>query len=266
MSVAKLKAVLWLHALRLWRFKFSFLDMALSTTIWVTVFLLAALMFIPRGELPKVLPLVFWGIVMWNVASSATLLIGGWTHYYVSAGLFEEHAIVGISSALFLSGRALTGLSMSAMAIGFAYVVLSAMAGESVLVVANSLALAFGFIIVVIMAFSQGLIVSAISLRAGVSHVLLEIINLIMFIVGGFITPVRKLPDPLRYIALFIPYCHPAELVRYGAAYVEPYLPLWITAAISVVLGMIMLTLATLSMRLVESRIKKHGLKAVGRM
>jgi len=265
-GVRKVKAVVWLHTLRMWRYKYSFLNMALSTIMWIMIFILGALMFLPGGEVQKALPAIFWGVAMWNIISSAVWLIGGWTNFYLTQGFFEEHVVVNTSSFLVLSFRAMTGLLMSTVAIGFTYLVISSMSTENILVAQNPTFMVLGLVLLIVMALSYGLTLSALSFRVGVPHMMLEIMNFLVLIVGGLATPVSKLPEPMRYVALVIPYSHPAELVRYGTIGIKPYLPLEITITTTVFLTLVMLIVAVFSMRWVERYVRKNGLKAIGRM
>jgi|Deesub1362B_J571_1020462.scaffolds.fasta_scaffold00003_569 ABC-2 type transport system permease protein len=266
MSIYKLKAVIWLHLLRLWRYKYSAVNMALNTTLWVTIFILGALMFMAPEDLPRGVPLAFWGIALWTILSSCVWLIGGWTNFYVSMGFVEEHILVNTSSSRVLVGRAITGLSISTLAIILIYYVLSALIPVTWGLEIHIQLLVLGLLSFIVMALSYGLILSALSFRTGVPGVLLDISNFIVFIIGGIATPVSMLPPPIRNIALVIPYSYPSELVRYGASGIEPYLPIdqvaFIALSISILMGIFSLWL----MRWAEAYARKHGVKAIGRM
>ena len=90
-GIYKVKAVLWLHILRLWRYKFSFINNVFSIMLWITIFVLGALMFIPKEQMSYVAPITFWGIVMWNIMSNSVWFIGGWSWFFISQGFVEEH-------------------------------------------------------------------------------------------------------------------------------------------------------------------------------
>lgn len=262
----KLKAILWLHILRLWRYKYSFVNMALNSTLWVTIFLLGAIMFMPAEKLHEGFPLIFWGITMWTIMSNSVWLIGGWTGFYISMGLAEEHLIVGTSSTPILIGRTIPGLSVSVAVILLIYYVLSSMIGGSVSIALNPLLLILGLLLLTIMSISYGLLLSAVSFRTGIPPVLLDIANFVVFIIGGIATPVSSLPSELQKVTMVIPYSYPAEVVRYAAIGYPPALSLEVDLIVSIVLSTLMLTVALYSMRASENYIRKNGLKAIGRM
>ncbi len=265
-TINKLRAVLWLHTLRIWRYKYSFLNMTLNLIIWVIIFILGALMFLPSGGIARALPIIFWGIVMWNIISSAVWLIGGWTDFYLSQGFFEEHTVTNTSSFLVLSFRAIAGLVLSALATVFTYAIISSISARNLLTAQNPIFIMLGLTLLTAMAISYGLIISAISFRIGVPNMMLDIMNFLLLIVGGLATSISSIPEPLRYVALLIPYSYAAELVRYGTIGMETYMPLNTTLTITFSLTMIMVAASLYSMKKIERYVSKNGLKAVGRM
>ena len=266
MISVRLKAIVWLHVLRLWRYRYSFINMALNSTLWVTIFLLGALMFVPPEDLPSGMPLVFWGITMWTILSNSVWLVGAWTGFYISMGLVEEHMLVGISSSRVLVGRAIPGLSVSAAVILLIYYVLSSIVGVSRGIAEYPHLLVLGLSLLTVMALSYGLILSAISFRTGVPPVLLDIANFVVFIVGGIATPVSSLPPTLQKVAVLIPYSYPAEIVRYAAIGYKPFFALEVEVAVSVIVSAFMAALSLYLMRRSEEYIRRNGLKAIGRM
>ena len=51
LAIVRAKAVLFLHTIRLWRYKWSFLNMILSEAAWIFLFVLGALLFVPEEQL-----------------------------------------------------------------------------------------------------------------------------------------------------------------------------------------------------------------------
>lgn len=266
MRLFKLKAVVWLHALRLWRYKISFINTALSITLWILLFLLGAFMFMPAGMMPEAVPVAFWGIAMWNIMSNVISLISGWTWYYLSQGFVEEHMLTDTSPFLVLLGRPITGLMMSLLAIAFTYVVTSALAGSPVIAIVEPFTLVLGMLFLITMSISVGLILAALAFKTGIPYIFLDILNFVLLIVGGLMTPVSKLPNYLRLVATFIPFSYPAELVRLATMGLKPWLPLNLMAGISLVLTASLLALAFTTMKWIESYVRKYGLRAIGKM
>jgi len=265
-GIYKVKAVIWLHILRLWRYKFSFINNVFSIMLWITIFVLGALMFIPKEQMSYVAPITFWGIVMWNIMSNSVWFIGGWSWFFISQGFVEEHIIVNTKPSLVFAGRVLTGLSITLLASFTLYLIFSGMFGTDLLKIYNLEYLVLGLLCVLIISVSYSLILAAISFRIGVPGTAIDIVNFLILIIGGIIAPVSKLPEPIRVIAIMLPYSHPAELVRYGVAGINPILGIEGETIISPLIAVLFVILAITLFNNVEKRIRKHGVKAVGRM
>lgn len=262
----RLKAILWLHLLRLWRYRVSLLNSALSTTLWILLFLLGALMFTPSLAITETISAVFWGIVMWNIISNIVNLISGWTRFYLSQGFVEEHMLADTSPFLVLLCRPITGLSMSLLAVAFTYFVIEALSPIPIVVTVQPTVLTLGIVFLLTMSTSIGLILAALSFSIGVPGMFVEILNFTLLIVGGLTAPIANLPDYLRSIAVFIPFSYPAELIRLGATGLKPWLPLDMLISISTTLCLAVSLLAFVVIAWMENHVRRHGLRAIGRM
>ncbi len=266
LRLLRTKAIIWLHTLRLWRYKYSVVNMAVNTMLWLTIFLLGALMFVPSHKLGEASTIAFWALAMWQIMSNSVWLIGGWTNFMVGTGLVEEHLLYGVSLPGFFAGRVIPGLAVSILGILLVYLVFYSILGTTLALVTHAVFLVIGIVALTIMATCYGLILSAISIRIGVPETLLDIGNFLVFIMGGIATPVKTLPGILKKIALFIPYSHAAELLRYGAAGIQPYIDLWLETVLTIVITVSMIALALYVYSLTILHVKKTGIRAVGRM
>lgn len=266
MAWHRAKAIVYLHLLRTWRYKYSYLNSSLNTLLWITIFLLGALAFVPRSKLPETAPYVFWGLLLWNTISMMTWSVAGWMWFFISIGLAEDHMIHDTGIMSVVSGRLITVfMEVGAVAPLLYYVIMYSTGGA--MAVHMILPLIYGFTMGAVMALSYSLILAALSLRTGVPGNLLDIANFLLLIVGGLIAPVRSLPWGMRLIALLVPYSHAAEIMRYGATGAEPYLGVWEEALLAGILALAMLTAAYLVFRVVENRyVRRYGVRAIGRM
>ena len=265
--MSRLKAVLYLHALRTWRFKYSYLNSSLNMLLWMTIFLLGALTFVPREKLPEAAPYAFWGLLLWNTITITTWNIAGWMWFFISEGLAEDHLLHGARIMEVLAGRLMTvAMEAGPVALLLYYVILYS-TGGGISALHNPLYLAYGFAAGTVMALSYSLILAALSLRIGVPGNLLDIANFMLLVVGGLIAPIASLPHPLRTLALLVPYAHAAEIMRYGAVGAQPYIDLYIEVLVSGLVAAVMMLVAYIVFRLVEDRyVRKQGVRAIGRM
>ncbi len=265
-NATRIYAIVWLHLLRLWRYKFSFLNSILTTILWLTIFVLGALMFIPKEQWSLMAPIALWGIIMWQFLSTSVWYIGGWTWFFVSQGFVEEHLLTNTSPAPVLVGRALVGLTITVSSSLLVALVFTGLTGPEVLLVDNILYVALGLVLLCTMTISYGLYLAALSFRIGIPGTLLDIANFVSFILGGLAVPLSKLPPQLRSIALIIPYAHPAEIVRYGVRGLEPYLGLETEILVSTIVALAMATIAYLLFKYILRHVRRYGVRAIGRM
>ncbi len=266
-SLARLTAVIYLHSVRTWRYKYSFINSSINTMLWITIFLLGVIMFVPSRELPVVAPQVFWGITVWNIITYTVVYISGWTTWFlVSMGLVEEHILHGLDLPALLAGRLVTVLAESAIAVPLVYFVLRGVAGPMKLVDSVGL-LFYGLATAEAMALGYALILATLALRLSIPGPMLDITNFILFVIGGIAAPVARLPAPLRVVAILTPYSHAAEIVRYAATRTMPYLGLLAEVLISGALAIAMPAAAYIFYRFVEKHyLRRYGVRGVGRM
>lgn len=265
--MVRIRPILYLHLLRTWRYKYSFINSTLNIALWMAIFILGALVFVPPEQLPTTAPYIFWGVVLWTLLSSSVWYIGGWMWFFLSLGMIEEHMIHNMRVMPVLIGRIITVTVQLALVTPVMYVIVSYATGGSIPLIHNPVILAYALVSMIIMSISYGLILAAISIRTGVPGALLDISNFLLFIMGGIAVPVTNLPDILKKFAMFVPYSHPSELVRYAAAGITPYLPLWIELTVSGIVAAAMLIATYLIFRYIEDHyLRIQGPRAIGRM
>jgi ABC-type polysaccharide/polyol phosphate export permease len=266
--LSKLIAVAYLHALRTWRYRASYTNSVINMTLWNLIFLLGALLFIPGKRLGEAAPQLFWAVTAWDLMSYMVLNIAGWTIWFaVATGLVEEHMLHNTRLGFFFAGRIVTVAFETALAVPLVYVVLRLILGGSFPLSQHPLHLAIGLTELALMALGYALALSAVGLLLRIPGSILDISNFIAFLLGGIATPIRSIPEHLRPVALAIPYSYAAELLRYGAAGVQPYLGLKTELIVSTVLAAATVAAGAAIHLYVENHtLRIHGVKGVGRM
>ncbi len=264
--MGKLKAILWVHALRLGRYKYGFLNMILVDILWYLIFLLGALMFVPKEQFTVMSLITFWGVIQWSIMNNAVWLIAGWVWFTLATGLAEEHIVHDVNPLLFISGRFITGAAVSLIAIPLIMIIFVSIVGENMFTCFNPIFLIIGLLLVLIYASLYGLILAALGLRLEIPGTMLDITNIFMYIAGGLGVPVSSMPTGLRELALMLPYTHAAELTRYGVLGVEPYLGLQTEIIMSIAYLIALLLITIFVVARVTKHVRIHGVRAVGLM
>ncbi len=261
MMLTKVKAIVILHTIRLWRYGMSFLNMILSQTLWILLFILGILLFVPPEHLAITLRLGYWTIAAWTIISSFTSLIGGWTNFFIMMGMVEEHIIRNTSPFTAIVGRVLTGTTVSfAMIIVIGYF-LGGIFGKDLMTFKDPALIIAGFTFLIVESLSYALSISAASMRTSVSQQFLEILN--FGIIGILIIPISMLPSQIRIPYLLIPYIAPVYLTKVAVG-AEQSILLGEAFLISLVESLAMALFALELMRTVEHYVRKNGVRAIG--
>ncbi len=257
----RVKAIIWLHTLRLWRYGMSFINMILSQVLWILLFIMGVLLFVPPEHLTIALRMAYWTIAAWSVISSFSSLVGGWTSFFILMGMVEEHLLRSTSPFTTIIGRVLTGTTVSfaiIIAMGYAF---SWIFGRVLMTVEKPALMLSAFTFLIVESLSYALSISATSMRTSISEQFLEILN--FGIIGLLIVPVSALPGYARLIYLAIPYVAPTYMIKVAVGGEVPSL-IWEAALISVVESIIMALIALRLIRSVEDHVRRNGVRAVG--
>ncbi|RLG80921.1 MAG: hypothetical protein DRO13_02510 [Thermoprotei archaeon] len=265
-KLSVLRAIIWLHLLRLLRYKYGFLNMILTDTMWYMIFLLGALMFVPKYEFEVAAVITFWGIVLWIVLNDWVWLIGDWTWFAISAGLVDEHIVYGVNPLTFIGGRVLTASLVTCISLPVVLTIFSSIAGTAIFTVYSPVYLVLGFSLMIVYSTMYALLLVALSLRTSVPSIMLDVSTVILYIVGGLGVPVNRMPEPMRIFSILIPYTHAAEIVRYGALGLKPYYGLELELLFSLVHVAALGVISIATIRYSLNHVRRYGVRAVGVM
>lgn len=263
--LGQLRAVLWLHLVRTGRYLVSLANWAVIDGLWISIYVLGALMFTSPEEYSSFAPLIFWAILAWNLLSTPLWVIGNWAQYYINTGAYEENELAGVSHSLFLAVRVIPAVMMAFISAGLvAYLVYYA-TGARLLVAENPAVLALSLLAILAASISYSLILASLSIVTQAPAPMLDFLNFLLFTVGGVGVPVASLPPLLRWVAVATPYSHPAELVRWAATGVEPYLGVGLEALLTVAFTSTLIGLAHLASRVAARYARRYGARGIGR-
>jgi ABC-2 type transport system permease protein len=261
----KLKAYLWLHALRTLKYTFSLINWGIVDFLWMSIYMLAVLAFTSPQKYPEVVPFIFWSIVAFSLMSTPVWTIGNWMSFYVNIGIFEEHELSNVDHKTFLVFRAIPSLPVTLVSALAAALLLYSVTHVNPLRVNNLALLILSLTLIFLMALFYSLIIAFLSLITSTPAPLLDFMNFFLFFAGGIAVPVASLPRPLRILALITPYSHPSEVLRYSVSLKRPYLGLSAELLISALYLLVLIVLVLVIARWALRSVKVRGLKGIGR-
>ncbi len=258
---SRFKAIAWLHLLRLWRYRLSFLNLVLAEGLWVLLLILGVMLFVPPEWRAAAYKEAFWVIVCWSVISQATGLMGGWMSFFISIGMVEEHMLRGVSPFKVIAGRLIPSMAVVAGFTAFVAALMEGAFGVSVFKVYHPALLLLGLVLLTLQAVSYGVIIASISMRTSIPHGFIDVLSIVAL--GLIMAPLDRLPHYARYLLLVAPYVAPAYLVKLGIR--QSLTPLLFPAlAWGVAISSVLVTAAVAAVESSERFVKVHGVKGVG--
>ena len=265
-TLSRFYAMLWVNVLWRARYVYGSLNWALSDGLWVTIYVLGVLAFTRPEQYSLVVPMVFWAVFAWTLISMPVWIIGNWVKFYIAMGVYEEHELAGVDHAVFLSLRVIPSLIITIPSVLVVMLFLYAVTGILPGAV-NPVLLSACLILILVQATVYGLILPYLGLFTGTPAPLLDFFNFFLFIAGGIATPIASLPAPLQLFAIATPYSHPAELMRASiVANYKPYLGFLGEVFASTAYTLLLVLVFVVSRRLVTRKIRREGVKGIGRM
>ncbi len=262
----KAMAIVWLHLVRLHRYKLGFMNMILTDMIWYILLTLGAFAFSPAGSHSVAAVLIFWGIVMWSIMNNTIWLIVGWVRFVLAWRIFEDHILHNTNPIFLISGRIITSTIVTALAVPVIATAFYFLTGAPIIFVKNIGLMALGIVLLIIYAALYSMVLVCLSLRLRIPGVMLDVTNMAMFVIGGLGVPLAWMAPIIRDIAFFIPYTYAAEIARAGIAGIKPYFGLTGTLTISGAYIAIMFLITTAVIKYSIEYIRRHGIKGVGMM
>ncbi len=262
----KIYAVSWLHLTRLHRYKYGFLNMIVTDMIWYLLFMLGTLTFIPTEDFRTMAVITFWGVALWSSMNNTVWIVGNWIRFLLEIGMVEEHIVRNTNPMTLIAGRIITATIITIVAIPVVGITYYRLIGINVFKIFNPFYLLASFILIMFYALVYSLILSSIGLRLRIPGIMLDVLNIVVYIIGGIGVPLTKMPAQMRMIAFLIPYTYAAELERYGATGLQPFLGLGETISFGTLYLIVLLLISILIIRYSTQYIRKHGVKAIGAM
>ena len=259
------RVVLWLHLVRTGRYMTGLVNWAVIDGLWISIYVLGALMFTDPKDYPVIAPLIFWAILAWNLLSTPVWVIGNWAKFYINIGVYEEHELAGVSHNLFLSVRVIPAVMVALISAGFVAYLVHYVTGTNVLVAENLVVLVLSLVAILVISISYSLVLAYMAIITQAPAPMLDFLNFLVFIVGGVGVPVDSLPPLLRWIAAITPYSHPAELIRWASIGKEPYLGVSWEAVLTLGFVAAAVLLAYSMSRRATRYARKYGLRGIGR-
>jgi len=232
----------------------------LTTPIWLIVFILPALLFMPKSMWgsPETLNFLFWAMVLWTVVSAAVWSFGNAIRWEQEAGTIEVLFLTNASRAVLFARRLFSALLSLGIDTAYTALVFTALFSTPLLL-HSPLGVAAALTLGLLISAGLGLGYGALVLRFKNVGPLNNVVQFIILGSSAIFYPPSTVPEPFRAVVYASPYTYIADLVRHeamGAATILPPLLEWLLAA---GVAAALLAVGTWTLRRVEENLKRRG-------
>jgi ABC-2 type transport system permease protein len=237
----------------------------LSISIWIILFTAPINLFKPPDTpiedvstniFVSILVFLSYSMAAWDWASELmSIAVTGVFEYMLASGRSILILYIGLVPVSFL------WLSVSLVTV---YFMLSLLSSPPILAIYSPLVLAIGVLSFLQVLVAHAIILGGTILSTGMSGPIIETLGWFIPIATGGLTPISRMPQPLRIVALSTPYSYPVELLRYSIMNVETALPLSYMIPISLAYSSLFLLAGITYFRCQIRRIMVEGSKSIG--
>ncbi|MCD6563517.1 MAG: hypothetical protein J7K23_06325 [Thermoproteales archaeon] len=257
------KAVIWLHFLRLFRYKWSLINQALGTFLWIIIYIIGTSLFMIKEE-EKILIQLFWIITAWQYIRISARLIGNWIDFFTAIGMIEEHLLRNISPFTILSGRVITSTSVTVITTALTGLIIKTVFDVNILNIYNPFLLILGFFTLIIQCIYYGKILSILSLGTSISYSFWGYLNFSSLAL--FVIPPEKLMFPLNILIVSLPFTSSVYLLKNGINGINSFTLLTMSLLFSFINGILLKIIENILAKKVLKNILKNGYRGIGYM
>ncbi|MCD6563972.1 MAG: ABC transporter permease [Thermoproteales archaeon] len=242
------------------RYTAWFIADLITTPIWILVFLLPILMFLPKEQWnnPTTINFFFWAMVMWDIVGAGLWSFGQAIRREQQTGTLEFLFLTNANRIIMFTRSIFTrGLELTIM---FAYMVIvfKLLFGVDI-ILRNILGVIFILTLGLLIAMGFGEIYGALVLRFKNIGPVTNILEFVILGISGIFFPISRLPDQIRLISLLSPFTYIAEMTRYMAMGIETYLDPGFELILMILMAIIFNAIGFVTILYIEKNLKKTG-------
>jgi len=242
------------------RYTAWFIADLITTPIWILVFLLPILMFLPKEQWnnPTTINFFFWAMVMWDIVGAGLWSFGQAIRREQQTGTLEFLFLTNANRIIMFTRSIFTrGLELIIM---FAYMAIVFKLLFSVdIILRNILGVIFILTLGLLIAMGFGEIYGALVLRFKNIGPVTNILEFVILGISGIFFPISRLPDQIRLISLLSPFTYIAEMTRYMAMGIETYLDPGFELILMILMAIIFNAIGFVTILYIEKNLKKTG-------
>lgn len=231
-----------------------------ATPAWLVLIVVPTLLFLPRerwGD-PVTLNFFFWGYILWDFVAAGLWSFGMAIRREQQLGTLEFLVTTNANRAILFSRSIYPRLISLLIGILYVYVFFRALFGVEIML-RSPLGVAAVLLTGMFTALGFGLVYGALVFRFKNVGPLNMVLQFVLLGLCGIFYPVSNLPEPLRSLALAVPFTYVADLLRFYAMSYPAALPPAAEWAVLLSYTVSLIAVGVLLLEAVERNLKKTG-------
>ncbi|MEM3893278.1 MAG: ABC transporter permease [Thermofilum sp.] len=232
----------------------------IATPAWLVLFVTPVLLFLPREQWsnPVTLNFFFWGYILWDFVAAGLWSFGMAIRREQQLGTLEFLMVTNANRAILFSRSVYPRMISLSIGILYVYAFFKALFGVDV-VLRSPLGVVAVLLTGMLTALGFGLVYGALVFRFKNVGPLNNVLQFVFLGLCGIFYPVSNLPEPLRSIALAVPFTYVADLLRFYAMEYPAVLPSALEWAVLLTYTLGLIALGVALLKAVEGNLKKTG-------
>ncbi len=186
-------------------------------SIWIVLFIAPMSLFIESNVDPGIVASYgFTAIFIFMMYSIATWDWAAELRYMINHGILEYYIASGSGFLPHYLGILPVSMIWLLIALTINYLLLSILFKPPALAINDPYVLVLGLVMLFLVLIAYALILGGSMIATGTTGFIMELLGFILPIATGGLTPLSRLPEPLRIFALATPFSYPAEVIRYA--------------------------------------------------
>lgn len=238
----------------------------MGISLWILLFTLPVTLFTDPGSEPGFLSTqIFTGIMVFLFYSAATWDWAAEIRWMINDGRLEYYIASGSGFLPHYLGIMPISFTWVFLSLGVTYLLLSLVLTPPVLVIRNWVLFLYGFTLLIMTLLGYALILGGTILSAGASGAIIEFLGFILPVATGGLTPLVRLPQQLRILALVTPFSYPAELLRHSLLGTPLVLSIGEVTLYGGVYALVFFTLSILYFKYQLRKVLREGVRLTAR-
>lgn len=224
----EIKASAYLGLKTYFRYPAWFVADIVTTPIWILVFILPVLLFLPREMWrdPGVINFFYWAMVMWDIVSAGLWSFGMAIRREQETGTLEFLFLTNANRAVMFTRGIFTRIMTLSISVTYMTAIFMLLFGTPISF-ANPLGIVAALFLGLLVSCGFGELYGALVFRFKNVGPVTNIVQFIILGISGIFFPVTSIPEPYRGISYISPFTFIADLVRHEAMGMPTLLPVW---------------------------------------